>query len=333
VISTWCSRLGLLILFDGVMNHVDLVVVVHKSPPWLLSRSFDALAGAMGREWTGSAILVENASPPEVSEAARTALRDHFPSADRILIRSLRNRGFGSGVNVGVAHADGRYVGVFNLDGVVREDTVAPLEQALEREPTAFMAGARLLPFSAPDDTQEEISAVDWLPGAAGLYRRAAFLELGGFDPLYFMYSEDVDLSRRARREGWLLLRVPRAVFHHEHQWATWERIRRLRMWTVSATTLSYQYAPSRLTLARELGRKRLVWFQTMAEERRWAHLTGALLGTAVWPIKVPQIEYRRRHPWNAESLHRWLRQLSVSVEREVASSRIKTAEPQVSGA
>ena len=219
-------------------------------------------------------------------------------------------------MNVGMTHAGGRYVGVFNLDGVVRKDTVVRLERELEREPAAFMAGAKLLPFSSYDEPDEEASTVDWVPGTAALYRRDAFLAIGGFDPLYFMYSEDVELSRRARQSGWLLLHVPRAIFHHEQKWTTWERVRRLRMWTVSATTLSYQYAPSRLRLARQLSQKRLSWFKTMADERRWAHLAGALLGTLIWPAKLPRVEHRRRHPWNNDSLNAWLSRLGLRKER-----------------
>jgi GT2 family glycosyltransferase len=47
------------------------------------------------------------------------------------------------------------------------------------------------------------------------VYRRDWFLETGGFDPGFFMYCEDVDLSQRAHRRGWELLLVPAAVFEH----------------------------------------------------------------------------------------------------------------------
>lgn len=44
---------------------------------------------------------------------------------------------------------------------------------------------------------------VGWLSGSCLLVRRSAFDELGGFDPGYFMYFEDVDLGYRFARLGY----------------------------------------------------------------------------------------------------------------------------------
>ncbi len=55
----------------------------------------------------------------------------------------------------------------------------------------------------------------EWLSGSCLLVRRAAFESVGGFDPRYFMYFEDVDLGDRLGRAGWLNVYVPTAEVTH----------------------------------------------------------------------------------------------------------------------
>jgi O-antigen biosynthesis protein len=53
--------------------------------------------------------------------------------------------------------------------------------------------------------------------GAALLLKREMLHDIGPFDEDFFMYYEDMDLSWRARRRGWRVLYVPRAVVRHIH--------------------------------------------------------------------------------------------------------------------
>lgn len=61
----------------------------------------------------------------------------------------------------------------------------------------------------------DEERAVDWAIGAALLMRRTALDELGGFDPRFFMYAEDVEWCWRAARGGWQIRFDPAAIVHH----------------------------------------------------------------------------------------------------------------------
>ena len=48
------------------------------------------------------------------------------------------------------------------------------------------------------------------------LIRREAWHQVGGFDPAYFMYNEDVDLNVRLRLAGWRIVFLPTAqITHH----------------------------------------------------------------------------------------------------------------------
>jgi len=66
-------------------------------------------------------------------------------------------------------------------------------------------------------DSPEHVTLRDvgWLSGACVLVRRAAFDAIGGFDPAFFMYFEDVDLGMRLGLAGWRNIYDPSAVVTH----------------------------------------------------------------------------------------------------------------------
>ena len=61
---------------------------------------------------------------------------------------------------------------------------------------------------------------VPFASGAALVVRREAWDEVGGFEPAYFMYGEDVDLSVRLRLAGWGVGVVPAARVEHAYEFA-----------------------------------------------------------------------------------------------------------------
>ena len=58
-------------------------------------------------------------------------------------------------------------------------------------------------------------SDAGWLSGSCLLVRRSAWDEVGGFDPEFFMYFEDVDLGYRLGRHGYRNVYEPAAVVTH----------------------------------------------------------------------------------------------------------------------
>src|SRR5205823_14939305 len=57
--------------------------------------------------------------------------------------------------------------------------------------------------------------AVDYATGCAMLIRPAVIRAVGSFDPEFFAYCEDLDLSLRARRAGFTILFVPGSLVYH----------------------------------------------------------------------------------------------------------------------
>ncbi len=156
------------------------------------------------------------------------------------VLRFKKNKGFTGAVNAGlksVGKTD--YVILLNNDTVVGEHFVDELVSAMERHPDAFSAQARMRRMDAPgrlDDGGDIYCALGWAFGrgsmapadrydreepifsacaGAAIYRYDVLKDMGGFDPSYFAYLEDVDLGWQARRAGWKNYYIPSAnVFH-----------------------------------------------------------------------------------------------------------------------
>jgi N-acetylglucosaminyl-diphospho-decaprenol L-rhamnosyltransferase len=93
-----------------------------------------------------------------------------------------------------------------------------------------------------------------------------AFWSVGGFDPGYFMYFEDVDLAALLGRRGWQHVYVPSALVVHEGGHATRRDPHRMRRvhHTSAYRYLSEQYrglryAPLRGLLRAGLGGRMLL--------------------------------------------------------------------------
>lgn len=162
------------------------------------------------------------------------------------------NLGYGRAVNAGFemlpAHADP--ILIVNPDVRLAPGSLDELVAALHRHPEAAAVGplittpdgklypsARNLPsigngvghaffgwcwptnpwtkhYRLDHDRPTERPA-GWLSGSCLLIRREAFEAIGGFDPNYFMYFEDVDLGKRLGEAGWSNVYVPSATVEH----------------------------------------------------------------------------------------------------------------------
>ena len=149
------------------------------------------------------------------------------------------NPGFGAGANAGVAVFAGDpfdAIVVLNNDIEVASGYLDAAVQALRRPGVGLAAGPLYLTAaggplwyagggidwltgtvrqatSAPAAARER--TVGFIPGAAFAARPEAWRSVGGFDPGYFLYNEDVDLGLRLRRRGWRLLFCPAMVAVH----------------------------------------------------------------------------------------------------------------------
>jgi GT2 family glycosyltransferase len=80
--------------------------------------------------------------------------------------------------------------------------------------PSLFRLSGRLAKYEMHDSGYDKIMDVPALSGCFMLFRTAILRQAGCFDERFFMYMEDVDLSRRIGR-------LARTVFFHLCRWST----------------------------------------------------------------------------------------------------------------
>jgi N-acetylglucosaminyl-diphospho-decaprenol L-rhamnosyltransferase len=213
-----------------------VVIVTHNSVH-VVGELLDSLPGALGG-LAADLIVVDNGSADGTAEfvEARGECR----------VARSANVGYAAGINRGVREAvSADAILVLNPDVRMHQNSIPPLlealgepnvgivapqvrsprgelESSLRREPTLPRAlgltGTRLPVFSeyvSGRSLYGRPCTVDWALGAALAMSRKCYDELGGWDETFFLYSEETDLSLRARDLGWLTRYEPRSVVMH----------------------------------------------------------------------------------------------------------------------
>lgn len=129
------------------------------------------------------------------------------------------NHGFGAGHNAGIAGGTAEFALVTNIDLVFEPDALRQAVAAARADGAAAAWEFRQKPYEHPKFYDPVTGATNWNSHACVLLRRSAFEAVGGYDRHLFMYGEDVELSYRLRRAGWLLRYLPAAVvFHYSYE-------------------------------------------------------------------------------------------------------------------
>ncbi|MBI4099856.1 glycosyltransferase [Candidatus Microgenomates bacterium] len=175
-----------------------------------------------GLEW--EIIVVDDASTDD--SAARIK-----ESGLRVkVLQNDKNRGFGVTVDAGIGVAKGEIVFILNATDILPENSdyfkkmIAHFKNvkvfavaALKKEDEDHGCGRIYFEkgfFLHGPAVGNKFSA--WADGGAEAVRREYYLKIGGFDPLYKFYWEDVDLGYRAWKAGYEVFFDPKAVLVHE---------------------------------------------------------------------------------------------------------------------
>ncbi|MBL8094377.1 MAG: glycosyltransferase family 2 protein [Anaerolineales bacterium] len=198
------------------------------------------LASALAQTLPVQVVVADNGS----QDGTLAHVRERWPAVTALDLGA--NHGFAGGYNRVLATVEAEWLVLLNPDATLAPDWCEQLLAFAATQPAAAVLGGALL-FSHAAGSAETVQSigsrftdagtafeVGWgqplaeqpparmaphrtaaIPGAALLIRRRTFWDLGGFDPGYFAYLEDVDLCWRAWLAGHEVWVVPQAQALH----------------------------------------------------------------------------------------------------------------------
>lgn len=182
-------------------------------------------------------VMVDNAS----TDGSVEFVRENFPWVKIIALD--KNYGYAEAYNTAVRQVKSKYVVFLNPDVEVECNWLEELVKVAESDEDIKICGSRILFYDNKDIIQNDggwitpiggglsrnhlkraievkipktPQYVGYAHGASMLVDRHTFLKLGGFDPDYFMYHEEVDLCWRAWLWGYKVAYVPTSIVYHD---------------------------------------------------------------------------------------------------------------------
>ncbi|MGL5828164.1 MAG: glycosyltransferase family 2 protein, partial [Angustibacter sp.] len=223
------------------------ILIVNWNSSELLDQALNSLQSET-RDISFEVVVVDNGS----RDGSLDMLEHKWPQVRRVELPT--NHGFGVANNIGFKHCRANYILLLNADTICLPTTVSGLVRAMDEHPEAGCIGARHLnpdlslqwsmddfpsllndslryldlirlpalrgwlrkkyPAFSDHDVDRE---VDWVNGACLIIRKEVLDTVGGFDPYFFIYAEELDWCFRIWRGGWTVRFTPTAEVIHIH--------------------------------------------------------------------------------------------------------------------
>lgn len=258
-------------------------------------------------------IVVDNCS----NDGQFEKYADTFP--DTRFILNIGNYGYAHGCNTGARAGKGEYFMFINPDTIVRPGSIELLLSKIKDYPlnsilsalqitpkgrierverffpkwiTLTGTGKSLYRFINRGRLRREFSrekAVvypDWVSGSVIFMRREAYINLKGWDERFWMYSEDIDICKRAAKLGGKIVMLQQTTFIHNHGGSS-------RINTgVSALTKSEVYISSHVYISiHKQGLSRTAMQVFLVFRALIKNTILAILSSLVFPSKRAQVQ------------------------------------------
>ena len=203
------------------MFDISVIIVTYNSSE-CIQACLDSVCSQKGVDY--EVIVVDNASSDDTLLTVR--------NNRCLLLENEENIGFGRACNLGISRSTGRYIFLLNPDArLINEGDLAQVCRLMDENLQWGLSGAKVLSsngslesppareYPGQKHVQRDFSklpgSISWVIGAAMVIRRDLCLRLGGFDPAYFLYSEETDLCLRIRELGYEIGWMESIVVRH----------------------------------------------------------------------------------------------------------------------
>lgn len=231
------------------MNEIDIsIIIVNYNVKDFLFQCLKSIEKAE-QNLSVEVIVVDNYS----KDGSVNYLSPLFPKVKFISLEE--NVGFGRANNIGFEQSKGKYFLILNPDTILEENTLVVMMDYLDTHQEVGIAGCKVLNadgtfqvacrrgfptpwvaftklfglqmlfpkskiFARYNQTflsTDETYYIESIVGAFMFARRETIEQIGGFDPDFFMYAEDIDLCYRATKENWKIAYVhTTSIIHYK---------------------------------------------------------------------------------------------------------------------
>ena len=208
------------------------VIIVNYNSGALLSRCLKSMSDQT--LCADELVVVDNASTDAESQSVLASV------TTATVIKSETNLGYGGAINLAVRKIDTTdYIVCLNPDAFPEPNWLEAMVNAADNHPNYGSFASLMLradDISVVDGAGDNLhfTGIPWRRlhqralndglktepvfsacAGAALYRTSLFIQFGGFDDVYFMYVEDIDLGFRLQLAGHPCLFVRDAIVHH----------------------------------------------------------------------------------------------------------------------
>jgi GT2 family glycosyltransferase len=273
------------------------IIIVNYNTRALLKQCIDSVIEKT-HDINFEIIVVDNAS----SDGSQQMVKENFPNIT--LIESSENLGFGRANNLGFEYAKGQNILLLNPDTILLNNAVKILSDYLNYNSQVGICGGNLfdekgcpthsfnrclpsvfwelnklfigLPYKIRygkngcfNNTKDPLK-VGFIVGADMMLRSSILNTVGRFDPDFFMFYEETELTYRVKKSGFFVYSVPNAHIVHLEGRSLPDNYRKVKF-SLDSSNLYYKKTLS------NFGRKivRLIYFSTIFSRIFFFKLSG----------------------------------------------------------